>query len=235
MSITQSVVSVGTAVTTVVEPTSDWAEYVIKNIQPATVDGMARNGYVYLIGRQFKVANAATAGFSIMSGATGTQLDFYEIISDTSNVFAELIEDATITTAGSPITAHNLNRNYADNHTSVLHAASSITGGTTVSAEYVTATNQGGGAIASSKIHTLKPNTQYGMKFTNQGSHSTTIFFQLGFSEHYNGYNDIWLGTTDGSFVLRGGEELKMTLNPNATINAVAKTNGNKLAIMRQE
>lgn len=235
MAITQSVVSVGTAVSTVVAPTSDWAEYVIKNTQPATVNDMARQGYIYLIGQQFTITQGASAGFSMTTGATGVQLDFYEIISDTANVYAELIEGATITTTGSPITARNLNRNYADDHTSVLQPTSAITGGTTISSEYVTATNQGGGAIASTKIHTLEPNTQYAMKFTNQGSQSTTVFFQLGFSEHYNGYNDIWLGTADDSFVLRGGEELKMTLNPNATINAVSKTNGNKLAIMRQE
>lgn len=235
MALTQAVYSVGTATTTVVAPNNDYARYALKNLQPASVDDMARNGYVYLIGRQFSLTSGSVGGFTITTGASGAQLDFYEIITDTSNVYSELVEGATITTTGSAITAHNLNRNYADSHTSVLYAASAITGGTTISSEYVTATNQGGGAISSSKIHTLKPNTQYGMKFTNQGSQTTTIFFQLGFSEHYNGLNEIWLGTPDETFVLRGGEELIMELPTLTTINATSKINSNKLAVMRIE
>lgn len=231
--LTQAVYSIGTAATTVVAPVNDYAKYALKNIQPGSVDDMAREGYVYLIGRQFSLTQGATAAFSIETGPTGAQFDFYEIVSDVSNVYAELIEGATVAVTGDPIVAYNLNRNYPDTHASVLKAATSVTGGTTISAEFVTATNQGGGVIASNKIHTLEPNTQYAMKFTNQGAQTTNIFFQLGFSEHYNGYSNIWLEAVNNSFVLKPGDDLVMELPPLATINATSLINGNKLSVMR--
>ena len=156
------------------------------------------------------------------------------IISDKANVFAELIEGATIVTNGSPIPAYNLNRNFSDAHASVFRAATSVTGGTTVSSEFVSATNQSAGSLASDKIHTLKANTQYAMKFTNLGA-TTLVYFQLGFSEHYNGFNEIWLGTLGNSYVLKAGDELIMELPPLTPINAVSKIDSNKLAVMRLE
>ncbi len=107
-------------------------------------------------------------------------------------------------TTGSPIPAYNLNRNDSDAHQAVLKAATSITGGVTISSEYVSATNQSGGQMSSTKIHTLEANTEYGFRFTNQGSQTTTVHFQLGFSEHYNGYNEIWLDTIDNSLCSQG-------------------------------
>lgn len=233
--LSQTVYSVGTATQTVVAPTHDFAEYVLKNIQPADVTEYARDGYIYLLASKFAVTSGAATSFSIVTGSSGAQLDFYEIVSDVSSVYAQLIEGATVTVTGSPFTAHNLNRNVSDTHQAVLKATSAVSGGTVVSAEFATATNQAGGAISSNKIHTLAPNTQYVMKFENVGNQTTNVFFQLGFSEQYNGFNSVWLGTPDASFVLRAGEELKLTLPPNATINATAKHNGCKLAVIRQE
>lgn len=233
--LTQAVYTVGTAAVTVVAPTNDYVQYTLKNLEPETVEQSARDGDIYLVGQKFAITQGASVAFSILTGSTGAQLDFYEIISDTSNVYAELIEGATIVTTGDAITAYNMNRNYSDGHSSVLKAATSVTGGTTISAEYITATNQAGGGIDSVKIHTLEPNTEYAMKFSNVGAQTTTVFFQIGFSEKYNGYNSIWLGTVDNSYVLKAGEELTFTLNPNATINATSIINGCKLAVMRQD
>lgn len=233
MSLAQSVVSVGTATTTVVEPTADYAKYVLKNLQPATVVEYARDGYMFLVNAQFSITQGASVSFSMLTGANGAQLDFYSMVTDASAVYAELIEGATIVTTGSPITAYNLNRNYADNAAAVLKSATSITGGVTISAEFLPASNQSAGNMASTKIHTLEPNTEYGMKFTNQGSQTTNVHFQLGFSEHYNGLNEIWLGTVDEAFVLKAGDELVMELPPLAVINATSKINTNKLAVMR--
>ncbi len=235
MSLSQAVYSVGTATTTVVAPTSDWAKYAIKNLQPKDVDEYARDGYIYLIGQQFTITAGGTANFSIATGATGAQLDFYSIISDTATVLSSLVEGATVTTTGDPIPAYNLNRNKSDAHISVLKAATSISGGTVVSQEFTTASIHAGGELSSTKVHTLRPNATYGMRFANTGNQSTNVFFQLGFSEHYNGYNNVWLGTADETYVVRPGEELIMELTPNSTINAVSLMDSNKLAVMRQE
>lgn len=234
MPLTQAVYNVGLTPTTVVAPTNDYVKYVLRNLQPAVVLEYARDGYIYLLGREFTIDNGAVVSFSITTGAYGAQFDFYSIISDKANVFAELIEGATIVTTGSPIPAYNLNRNFSDAHASVFRAATSVTGGTTVSSEFISATNQSAGTLASDKIHTLKANTQYAMKFTNLGA-TTLAYFQLGFSEHYNGFNEIWLGTLGNSFVLKAGDELTMELPPLTTINAVSKIDSNKLAVMRLE
>ena len=233
--LTQNLYSIGTASTTVVAPTSDVATYVLKNLQPLSVFDYSRDGYIYLVNQLFTIPANSSVRFSFEAGPTGAQIDFYEFAVTSENVYAELIENATITVTGSSIPVYNLNRNKPDVHTSVLKAATAITGGTTISSELVTASKGVGGIVTSGKIHTLKANTQYGFRFTNQGNSSTQIHFQMGFSEQYNGYNEVWLGTRDNSFVLRGEEEIKFTLLPNETINASAKMNSCRLAVMRQE
>lgn len=235
MSISQKVYSVGTTPITVVAPTTDYVKYVIKNIQPETIEDYARDGYLYLVSSQFTITSGSTINFSFLTGATGAQFDFYSMVTSASDVYAELIEGATVSATGSAIPVHNLNRNYSDTCNAVLKAATSITGGTTISTEFMPASNQSSGSMSSNKIHTLAPNTQYGFKFTNQGAQTTSVHFQLGFSEHYNGYNNIWLDTINDSFVLKAGEELVMELLPNATINAVSAINSNKLSVMRQK
>lgn len=235
MSLSQAVYSVGTAAQTVVAPTADYAKYVLHNLQPEVVSEYARDGYIYLLNAQFTITSGAAINFSMLTGPTGAQFDFYSMVTDTSAVYAELIEGATIETTGSPIPAYNLNRNKSDAHQAVLKAATTITGGTTVSTEFLSASNQAAGQMDSTKIHTLEANTEYGFRFTNQGAQTTKVHFQLGFSEHYNGYNEIWLGTQDNSYVLKAGHELTMELPPLAIINASSKINSNKLAVMRIE
>ena len=234
MALSQAVYSVGTTPQTVVAPTADYVKYALRNLQPEVVLEYARDGYIYVLGREFSITVGTSISFSITTGAYGAQFDFYSIISDKANVFAELIEGATIVTTGNPIPAYNLNRNFSDAHTSVLRSATSVTGGTTVSSEFISASNQAAGSLTSDKIHTLKANTQYAFKFTALGA-TTDIYFQMGFSEHYNGLNEIWLGTLSNSFVLKAGDELIMELPPLTPINAVSKIDSNKLAVMRLE
>lgn len=235
MALTQAVYSVGTAATTVVAPTNDYAKYVLHNLQPEFVLEYARDGYIYLLNSQFSLTSGSVVRFSMLTGPTGAQFDFYSMVTDNSAVYAELIEGATIVTTGDPIQAYNLNRNASDSHQAVLKAATTITGGTTISTEFLPASNQTAGQMSSTKIHTLEPNTEYGFRFTNQGAQTTNVHFQLGWSEHYNGYNEIWLDTIDNSYVLKAGHELMMELPPLATINASSKMNSNKLAVMRIE
>lgn len=235
MTLLQKVYSVGTTPITVVAPTADYVKYVLKNIQPRNADEYARDGYIFLAEQQFSITAGGTVSLSMATGATGAQFDFYTIVSDTASVTSSLIEGATITTTGSDIPAYNLNRNKSDTYNAVLKAATSITGGTVISQEFTTASIHSGGALSSDKVHTLKPNANYGMRFVNVGNQTTNVFFQLGFSEHYNGYNNIWLDTVNDSFVLRPNEEIIMELLPGATINASSLIDSNQLSVMRQK
>lgn len=214
---------------------NDYAKYVLKNIQPSSVDDMAREGYIYALLARRDLTSGQTENLSFMTGPTGAQLDYYQLVSETSSVYSSIIEAPTVTVVGDAIPVKNLNRNYSDTPQAVIKAATVVTGGTVVQAEFVTASNQGGGQNSSAKIVTLKPNTQYVLQATNVGSQTTSWYSQIGFSEHYNGYNNIWLGTPNSSFVLKPGEELIMELPPLATINATSIINGNKLSVMRQE
>ncbi len=235
MTLLQKVYSIGTTAQTVVAPTNDFAKYVLKNLQPKGVDEMARDGYIYALFAKRDLAAGAVENLSFMTGSTGAQLDYYQLVSEHASVYSTIIEGPTVTVTGDAIPVRNINRNYSDTPQAVIKAATSVTGGTIVQSEFVTASNQGGGAISSQKIVTLKPNTQYVLQATNVGNQTTTWYSQIGFSEHYNGYNTIWLETINDSFALRPGDEIMMDLLPLATINASSLINGNKLSVMRQK
>lgn len=235
--LTQNVYSIGTAAVNVVNPTNSLVTYELKNIEPSIADKeYSRKGYTYNIHSTFTVARSTSVSFTVLTGSTGLQIQFYEILSSASDIKAELIEGATVTVGTATVPTYNLNRNYADDAESVFNSVTSFTGGTAVVAEYVTATKAGGGGMATEKIITLEPNTRYVFRFTEQtGNADPVVFFEMGFSEKYNGYNSIWLGTIDDSFVLRAGEKIKMKLLPGESINATALVNNCKLSVMRQE
>lgn len=235
MSLIQAVYTVGTATQTVVAPTNDYAEYVLKNIQPVDAGEYAREGMVYAFFSRRDITSGTTEDLVFTTGATGAQLDYFQLVSEQSSIYSQIIEGATVTTTGPAIQAYNLNRNHSDAHETQIHVAATVSGGTAVQSEFVTASNQGGGAISSQKVITLKPNTNYVFRATNVGNQTTSWYSQVAFSEHYNGYNRIWLGTINNSFVLDAGEELQMVLPPNETINASSLVDGNKLSVMRRE
>ena len=235
--LTQNVYSVGTATQTVVAPTNDYVRYTLKNIEPKIANqDYARMGRVYNLHSTFTVARSTSVSFTVLTGSTGLQIQFYQIISSSSDVKAELIEGATVTPSATSISSYNINRNFPDDADAVFNGVTSFTGGTAVVAEYITAAKDGGGGMATEKIITLEPNTRYVFRFTElSGNEDPTVFFEMGFAEKYNGYNDIWLGTPTSSYVLRAGEELDFTLLPNETINATSIIDSSQLAVIRQE
>jgi len=233
MALAQAVYAVGTAAVTVVAPTNDYVKYALKNLQPKGVDEMARDGYVWALFNRRDLTAGQVENLSFMTGPTGAQFDYAQLISETASIYSTIIEAPTVTVNDGAIPVRNLNRNYTDSPQAVIKVATSVTGGTVVQAEFVTASNQGGGATSNAKIITLKPNTQYVLQATNVGNQTTSWYSQIGFSEHYNGYNNIWLQTVNDSYALKPGDELIMELPPLATINATSLMNSNKLSVMR--
>ena len=233
----QEVFSIGTASVNVVNPTNSLVNYRLKNIEPKIANqDYSRMGRVYNIHSTFTVPRSTSVSFTVLTGATGLQIQFYQIVSSSSDVRADLIEGATVTVGGTTVPSYNINRNFPDDADAVFSSVTSFTGGTTVVAEYVTAAKDGGGGMATEKIITLEPNTRYVFRFTElTGNQDPRVFFEMGFAEKYNGYNDIWLATVDDSFVLRAGEEIQMKLLPGESINASALIDYSKLSVMRQE
>ena len=219
-------VSVGTASVPVVSMSADAQYVVIQNLEPVSDSAeYARAGYLYIVGGTVTIPASGTARFSVATGSAGMQIQGYELVSTAEPVYAELIEGATITTTGAAIPSYNLNRSEADDATTVFSAASTVTGGSAISSELITASKQGGGGgMIVSKIHTLEGSSNYAFRFTNLTNQETVFFFQVIFSEKFNGQNDVWLGGADGaSFRLRGGESVSLPMIAGQTLSAEAE------------
>lgn len=234
MTISRSVVTVGTAQTMVVPPSTDTQRVVLQNQQPeGNIGDYSREGYIQMVQSFFTVPNGGTVSFAINTGSQGVQFEFYSITTSGNPVHAYLIEGATYTTGGT-LQAYNLNRNNSDTYQSILTSATGVTGGTVISSEYVPASNQAGGGLSSVKVHTLRPSTGYAMSFTGPVG-ASDVHFQLGFAEQYNGLHDIYLGTAGSAIRLRGGEVLTLDLYPGEAVYASANGTACALAIQRQD
>lgn len=236
MGVTGNTFTVGTAVSTISEMSADAQTTIVQNLEPAlNAEDLTRAGYVYLLSQKFDITSGATASFNIATGVNGLQIQFYEIVTDTSNIYAELIEGATPTLTGSAIPAFNINRTHGDAHDAVFKAVTSYTGGTTISAEFLTGSNQAGSAMHTNKLHTLDASSNYVMKFSNVGAQTTTVFLQLAFAEKFNGNTEVWLAGTDGDgYRLRGGESIKMEFIQSQSLVAVASDDV-QVGVLRQD
>jgi len=238
MAISSSVYEVTDTPVQIVAADFDSQKVWIQNVEPLSeTDEYARAGFLYGIGRKFAVASAGTVNFAITTGSAGLQIESYEILSDAENVTATLIEGATVTTSGAAIPTYNLNRNTGDNATSTLSSASTVTGGSVIATEYLTADKHAaGGGMGSSKIYTLLPNDDYVFRFVNNGNQTTNVFLNLTFSEKYNGLNQVWLGSSAGSAVtLRGHEMIQLDLRGGESLTAVSDGGPNTVVVLRQE
>ena len=234
MTIQSAVLTVGTALVQVVDPDNEPQRVTLTNLQPGETSGaLSRSGHVFLVSNKFNIANNGSAHLQITTGEYGAQFEFYEIVATDSDVYAELIEGATFGSA-TPFTAYNLNRVSTRTPSSTLSAATAVTGGTVISTEFVPASNQAGGIQSSVKIHTLEPNTSYVMRFTDVGGNGATAYLQLGFSEQFNGANNIWLGTANNSFVLKSGQTLQLDLHRGEGLVASTDSQDCELSVMRQ-
>jgi hypothetical protein len=216
---------------------ADAQHVLIQNLEPdSSPDSYAREGYLYLAAGTVPIAGSAIAYFNIATGSAGLQIEGYELVSTEQPVYAELIEGATVTTTGAAIPSYNLNRTANDDAIAVLTAASTVTGGSAISTELITASKQGGGGgMVVSKIHTLEPSSDYVFKFTNISNQSTLFFFQVIFSEKFNGQNDLWIGGTVGDgYRIRGGESVHLPMIQGQVLSAVSEESVD-VAVLRQD
>jgi hypothetical protein len=238
MAISYNLYEIGDTAVEIVAPSSDSQKVWIQNLEPLSeTDEYARQGFIHQISQKFTVASPGTVSFNIATGSAGLQIEYYEIISDTEKVTASLIEGATVTTNGVAIPSYNLNRNSSDTTQATLSSASTVTGGSVIAQEFITADKHAaGGGAGSQKIYTLKPSDDYVMRFVNDGNQSTTVALTLGFSEKYNGLNQVWLGSSAGSAVtLRGHEMIQLDVRGGEQIMAVSDGGTNTVVVMRQD
>lgn len=146
-------------------------------------DGLAKRGLVYLMSEFFPIAGSGSVYFALQTNGAEVEFQFYDIVSDQSLLQASLIEEPATVTPFNYITPRNLNRNFADDATASLSSASAVTGGTVIATELVGNVSKAGGEVSSRKIHTLKNNTTYVMRFVNAINQAGTCHMNLGWSE----------------------------------------------------
>lgn len=235
--ISGNVLSVGSPQVSVHAPSVHEQHITLQNMQPVSdPDEYARAGYVFIVNSIFTLTNSGSTAFAMRTGPTGAQFQFYQIDVESSTVRAQLIEGATYGTGGTVI-GYNINRQASDTYTSVLTAASNVTGGTAVNTEYVPAANQGGGVFESNKVVTLEPSSEYVMQFTDFGGNGTEVHFQLAWSEQYNGGHDIWINygtaSVDSGFRLKPQDTVQFNVSPLDDLVAFS-SQPTRLAILRQ-
>ena len=236
MSISQQVFTIGTATETIVQPSVDAAHVTIQNLQPEyEVGAYSRDGYVFLLSQTFTVTSPGTVTFSLATPPGGVQFDFYSILTTNAQVTATLIEGGSVVSAGTPIPAYNLNRQVGGSHAAVFDTATSVSGGTVLATELVPGENKASGGIDSSKIFTLLGSSTYAMRFVNNGNQSTTVGFDLGFSEQFNGAHDVWLGANGSAYRLSGGETLQLELDAGESVVATGGGTPVQVAVIRQD
>jgi hypothetical protein len=146
-------------------------------------DGLAKRGLVFLMSEFFTLPASGSVYFALNTNGKEVEFQFYDITSAQSLVRASLVEAPASVTAFNYITPRNLNRKFPDNATASLSAASAVTGGTVIATELVGNTAKSGGEVSSSKVHTLRDNTMYVMRFVNQDNQATAMHMNLGWSE----------------------------------------------------
>lgn len=223
------------ATTTIVQPTVDAQEILVRNMMPEGADNFFRDGWAFSAHSDFTLANNSSTGFSFTTGEYGAQFTGYTIASSVENITANLLEGATIVT-GATVSSFNLNRVSPNVSGALLQTATSITGGTSISSESIYASNQASSTMKSSKIISLAPDTQYAMQFTNAGSQSTKIHFELIWAERFNGYTTAWINGAEGvGFPLRAGEDMRLNLIASQAVTAISGGADIEVAVMRQD
>lgn len=223
------------ATTTIVQPTVDAQEILIRNTMPIGVDNFYRDGWAFSAHSDFTIANGASASFSFTTGPYGAQFTGYTIASLASTLEATLLEGATIVT-GAAVTGYNLNRASTNLPAATLNVATSVTGGTAISSESIFSSNQASSRANASKVISLAPNTQYAMKFQNTGSQSTTVHFELVWAERFDGYTTAWINGGKGvGFPLRAGEDMRLNLIASQAVIAISGGADIQVAVMRQD
>ena len=238
-SLVSTTVSVGTATTDIVGMSADGQYVMLENLEPsAHGDDYARHGYMFQTHFQWSVAGNSVEWWNFATPTLGAQIYYKEINSDASNLLFSIVEGSTVTTTGSAFPLHNLDRQYGlDNATTVFTAATTATGGSAISNEWISGTNKAGGEAEVVKIITLGGGQDYAFKLENLTSSAASGFFQIGFVENYDHLNEIWVGsgTEHVGYRLAGGDTLQLPMIQGQTIQAIGERDGVQLAVLVQD
>jgi len=155
-------------------------------------DGLAKRGYVYLLSKKFDINATSSVSLCMTTTVLPVVFEFFNLGSTSAEVYAELIEGATVTKSTSAGVGYNLNRNFSDAHSALFSNVTSLTGGTTIVDELVLSSNNVAWDAADSRAHVLRAASDYVMQFSNLGNQTTTFHFQLAWTEREPSPKELW-------------------------------------------
>ena len=147
-------------------------------------DALAKAGRVFLLSEYIPVNSSSTVYLGLVTNGVTVRFHFFDIASSNAAVEAALLEAPTYTASASSVVGRNLNRDFSDAHTVDFESASNVSGGTIIATEYIGTAAKAGGDLSVARIHTLKKNTKYLMRFENIGNQNTKVHINLGWSEN---------------------------------------------------
>lgn len=147
-------------------------------------DALAKAGRVFLLSEYISISSGATVHLALVTNGVTVRFHFFEIASTNAAVKAALLENPTYTASASSVVGRNLNRDFSDAHTVDFENAAEVSGGTVIATEYIGTAAKAGGELSISRIHTLKKETPYLMRFQNIGNQTTEVHLNLGWSEN---------------------------------------------------
>ncbi len=159
-----------------------WAKRAYAELSTEPPD-LAKRGLVYLLAQSFDISGNSTVAFVLQTNGVEVQFEFYDLVTVNFPVEAELLEDPTFTAVSPTLPGRNLNRNFSDDHTVDLSAASGVSGGVKIASELMGAGRRAGGEFSTSRVHVLRADTDYVMTFENLGNQTTRCHINLGWSE----------------------------------------------------
>jgi hypothetical protein len=151
-------------------------------------DDLSKRGLVFLLHEFFDIPGTTTIYFAMTTNTVPVEFAFYDIASSAEFVKGSLLEAPTVTLGSTTIHGHNLNRQFSDAHDVTFHTATGVSGGTPIASELIGSGSKAGGTISSLKIHVLKPDTTYVMRFQNMGNQATVLHLNLGWVENAPGH-----------------------------------------------
>lgn len=141
-------------------------------------------GNVFSVSGAYSFSGSETKYLQIITAAKSPVILHYRVSSSAEPLKVTAIENPTVTNGTTAVTPCNLNRLLATTPVTTFKSdPTSISGGTTLHVEIVTAGKGAGASSDESGAWTLKKNTKYVWKLEQLTNQATTVVVELMFAE----------------------------------------------------
>jgi hypothetical protein len=147
---------------------------------------LALSGRLWTFTFQKALTGSEVVNLQIKTGTKTATILNYEIASSSEPLLLEFVEAPTITNGTTAVTPYNLNRQKNTTPSTVFYSnPTSISEGTVVHYDIVTAGKGAGAAHQSGEVWTLKTSTSYLLRLTQSTNQATKLTVSLLISEDF--------------------------------------------------